>query len=84
MFTTSALGHADLSRSTGLPRVKPDQWVPLVSVTVLARVTDVWAQSTATSGQSTLTRGSIVINLSLTNFVRGLNKSVGHVCQWLS
>ena len=55
---TSALRHACVSKSTGLPRVKPDQGVPLGSVTVLVRVADVWAQSTATSAGSTQACGS--------------------------
>ena len=29
----SALGHADISKSTGAGPVKPDQWGPLVSDT---------------------------------------------------
>ena len=33
MFTTSALLHADLSRSTNPVQVKPDQWDPLASLT---------------------------------------------------
>ena len=31
MFTASATHHTDLSRSTGVVQVKPDQWGPLVS-----------------------------------------------------
>ena len=34
MFTASALGHADLSRSAGAIQVKPDVWGPHVSDTV--------------------------------------------------
>ena len=32
------------AESTGLPRVKPDQWGPLVSDTVLTSVVDRWGQ----------------------------------------
>ena len=48
-LTASALRQHDVSESTGLVQVKPDQWVPLVSFTVLARVTDRWDRSTDTS-----------------------------------
>ena len=41
---TSALRHACVSKSTGLPRVKSDQWGPLVSDTVLTSVVDRWGQ----------------------------------------
>ena len=58
----SALRHADLSRSTGLTRVKPDQWGPLLSEPVLVRVADVWAQSTASSAWSELMRGPTVVS----------------------
>ena len=39
---TSAVRHACISKSTGLPRVKPDQWGPLVSDTVLFSVNERW------------------------------------------
>ena len=58
MFTTSALGHADLIRSTGLVWVKPDQWGALVSDPWLVCVADRWAWSTAASAKSMLTCGS--------------------------
>ena len=51
-----------LASQQRLVQVKPDQWVPLVSVTVLVRVTDMWTQSMATSAWSTLTRGATVIS----------------------
>ena len=33
----SALGHADISKSTGAGPVKLDQWVPLVSLSALTK-----------------------------------------------
>ena len=65
---TSALRHACVSKSTGLPRVKPDQWGPLVSDWGLVSAADVWAQSTATSARSKQTRGATAIRLNLIYF----------------
>ena len=41
---TSALRHACVSKSTGLPRVKPDQWGPLVSDPELFSVNGRWGR----------------------------------------
>ena len=57
--------HADLSRSTDPVQVKPDQWDPLVSLTVMARVTDMWGQVNAHISIVKLTRGPTVIRLIL-------------------
>ena len=48
-----------------MTQVKPDAWDPIVSVLGLVRVTDMWAQSTATSAWSKLTRGPMVVRLKL-------------------
>ena len=61
LITASAWHRHDVSRSTGLTQVKPDAWDPIVSVLGLVRVTDMWAQSGATSARSTLMHGAMVI-----------------------
>ena len=48
----SALHHCDVSRSTALTQVKPDLWVPHVSVTVSAAEADQWGQVNAEVARS--------------------------------
>ena len=48
-----------------MTQVKPDAWDPIVSVLGLVRVTDMWAQSTATPAWSKLTRGPTVVRLKV-------------------
>ena len=54
----SAPRHGDVSRVNWAPQVKPDQWGPLVSDTVLVCVADGWDQVNDHVSGSMLTRGS--------------------------
>jgi len=60
-----------------LTQVKPDAWDPTVSVLGLVRVTDMWAESTATSAWSKLTRGPIVVRLKVNRGYPMVNLSGG-------
>ena len=61
----SALGHADVSRSTRWVQVKPDQWGPLVSDWGWIVPMTGGAGSTDTSARSKLTCGPMVVRLKL-------------------